>query len=148
MFKRVHGSHAFNLVGMLGVLVVLAVLVAVMLPGFTGASLQSREVALQSDLKILRNAIWLFQVDCGCSPESLADLATTTSPAFGINSTGSRKAIGPADWNGPYVASVPNDPISGNAFFYYTSPVNGHKVGELTSSSSATGRDGKAYSTW
>ena len=148
MPKHTHRSDAVKLVEVAAAIVMLVVLAAVVLPAFTGTSLRSREVALQSDLRILRNAIWLFQVDCGCYPASLADLAATSAPASGVGSTDERKYINAADWNGPYVASVPNDPISRSAFGYFTSTNSGRTVGELCSSSTGTASDGRAYDTW
>jgi general secretion pathway protein G len=140
--------RGFTLVELLVVIVVLAVLAAIVLPKFLGAGQRSKEAALKSDLKILRNAISLFLTDTSAYPAALADLASTSAPASGLDSAGAAKTIAAADWNGPYIEELPNDPISSAAFTYYTSTAGGHKVGEVRSSASGNGLDGTAYSGW
>jgi general secretion pathway protein G len=148
MVRSRRARTGFTLVELLVVIVVLAVLAAIVLPKFLGAGQRSKEAALKSDLKILRNAISLFLTDTGAYPAALADLAATSAPASGLDSAGSSKNITAADWNGPYIEELPNDPVSGAAFTYYTSTSGGHKVGEVRSSASGNGLDGTAYSTW
>lgn len=145
MMKRRSGAGGFTLVELLVVVVVLAILAAIVVPKFMGASERSREAALKSDLKILRNAVSLFYTDCKVFPASLDDLAATAAPAQGKTTAGADKAISAAEWNGPYVESVPVDPISGSAFNYSTTSPN---VGKVTSSATGTGRDGTNYSDW
>ncbi len=138
-------AQAFTLVELLVVIVVLAILAAVVVPRFMGAGDRSREAALKSDLKVLRNAVSLFYADCGSFPAQLSDLAATSAPAKGKDKAGSDKNITAGDWNGPYVESVPNDPIAGAAFTY---SVASGSVGKVTSSASGNGLDGTAYSSW
>jgi general secretion pathway protein G len=135
----------FTLVELLVVIVILAVLAAIVVPKFLGAGERSREAALKSDLKVLRNAVALFYTDCKAYPSAMADLGATAAPAQGKDSSGANKAIAAADWNGPYVESVPTDPISGNAFNYSTTSPT---VGKVWSSASGTARDGSNYSDW
>lgn len=135
----------FTLVELLVVIVVLAVLAAIVLPKFVGAGMRSRESALRGDLKLLRNAITLFHTDTSAYPASLSDLAATSAPEAGLAEDGTAKSINSGDWHGPHVESVPNDPVSGNAFNYSTTSPN---VGKVTSSASGTALDGTAYSSW
>ncbi len=137
--------RGFTLVELLVVIVVLAVLAAIVLPKFMDSSKRSKESALRSDLKLLRNAIGLFYTDTGAYPKQLADLAATSAPAKGYDSSGAEVSINAADWHGPYLQEVPNDPISGTAFNYSTTPPN---VGKVTSSASGNGIDGTPYSSW
>ncbi|MCX8052710.1 MAG: type II secretion system protein GspG [Armatimonadetes bacterium] len=148
MFSTVERSgrrRGFTLVELLVVIVVLAVLAAIVLPKFMNSSTRSKEAALRSDLKLLRNAIALFQADTGLYPSTLEDLAATTAPQTGLDRTGTDVAINASDWHGPYLQEVPNDPISGNPFNYSTTAPN---VGKVTSSATGTALDGTAYSSW
>lgn len=137
--RRRRGRLGFTLVELLVVIVVLAVLAAIVLPKFMNSSKRSKESALRSDLKLLRNAVSLFQTDTGYYPANLADLAATSAPAKGLDSTGALKDIAAADWHGPYVQEVPNDPVSNAAFTYGTAAPD---VGKVTSSA------GAPYDTW
>lgn len=138
-------SGGFTLVELLVVIVVLAVLAAIVLPKFVDSSRRSKEAALRSDLKLYRNAISLFHTDCDSYPAALSDLAVTSAPATGKDSAGNDKAIVAANWHGPYVQAVENDPVSGAAFTYSTTNPT---VGKVTSSAAGNGLDGTAYSTW
>lgn len=137
--------QGFTLVELLVVIVILAVLAAVVLPKFASSGQRSKESALKSDLTLLRNAVQMFKTDTGAYPASLADLAVTTAPAKGLASDGTQATIAAGDWHGPYITTVPNDPISVAAFTYTaTSP----GVGTVTSSATGNALDGTAYSSW
>ncbi|MCC6484873.1 MAG: type II secretion system protein GspG [Armatimonadetes bacterium] len=126
----------FTLIELLVVVVVLAVLAAVVLPKFANSSQRSKESALKADLKMIRNAVQLYKNDTGYYPKLLSDLSATTAPSQGLDSAGTAQSITAADWRGPYIESLPTDPISGSAFSYTaTSP------GVGTVKSSATGND-------
>ena len=145
LIEKAGRRRGFTLVELLVVIVVLAVLAAIVLPKFMDSSTRSRESALKSDLKLLRNAVATFQTDTGTYPATMAVLAATSAPASGLDKAGVAANITAADWHGPYVQSVPNDPVSGNAFTYETASPN---VGKVTSSASGNGLDGTAYSGW
>lgn len=138
-------TGGFTLVELLVVVVILAVLAAVVLPKFVSSSQKSKEAALKSDLVMLRNAVTLFKTDTGYFPLSLSDLAATSAPAKGLDAAAAQQTITATDWQGPYVESVPNDPVSGAAFTYtITSP----GVGQVKSSASGSGLDSRAYSSY
>jgi len=130
--------RGFTLIELLVVIVVLAVLAAIVLPKFTGASTRSKEAALRSDLKLMRNAVSMYYTDTSVYPTTLADLAATSAPAAGKTATGTDQNITAADWHGPYIEEVPTDPTSGAAFSY---SVTSGSVGKV--SSATTG-----YTTW
>jgi len=136
--RRRKDRQAFTLVELLVVIVVLAVLAAIVLPKFMDSGKRSKESALRSDLKLMRNAVTLFQADTGLYPKTLADLAATTAPAKGLDSAGAEQSLTATDWHGPYVQEVPTDPISGAALSY---SVTAGTVGKV--SSAATG-----YTAW
>lgn len=137
--------RGFTLVELLVVIVVLAVLAAIVLPKFMNSSQRSKESALKSDLKLLRNAVNLFFTDTGAYPKTLSDLTATSAPAKGMDSAGADKTITASDWHGPYLDAVPNDPVSGSAFTYGATSPN---VGKVTSSASGNALDNTAYSGW
>ncbi len=145
LIEKAGRRRGFTLVELLVVIVVLAVLAAIVLPKFMDSSTRSRESALMSDLKLLRNAVATFQTDTGTYPATMAGLAATSAPATGLDKAGVAANITATDWHGPYVQSVPNDPVSGNAFTYATASPN---VGKVTSSATGNGLDGTAYSGW
>jgi general secretion pathway protein G len=135
----------FTLVELLIVIVIIAVLAAIALPRFMDSGQRSKEASLRSDLKLVRNAIEVFHTDTSAWPATLADLAATTPPASGKDNTGASLTIYATDFHGPYLRTVPSDPVAGAAFTYsITSPT----VGAVTSSAAGNGIDGTAYSTW
>jgi general secretion pathway protein G len=139
--KRTRG---FTLVELLIVIIIIAVLAAVVVPKFANSSLRSREAALRSDLKVMRNAIDLFKSDTGSFPAQLSDLTLETAPANGKDSGGNNKAINASDFKGPYLEEIKKDPISGGSYTYsVTSPT----VGKVKAPA-GTAIDGTDYSTW
>lgn len=139
-------QRAFTLIELMVVMVVLAVLAAIVLPKFYDQSLRSKEAALRSNLKLLRNAIANFQTDTGYYPATLAGLTATSAPATGLDSSGTSKSITASDWHGPYLqGTVPKDPVSKAAFTY---TITGSTTGTVTSSARGNGLDGTAYSSW
>jgi general secretion pathway protein G len=140
----------FTLIELLMVMVVLAVIAAIVIPKFYDRHKQAKEAALKSDLKVLRNAIASFQADTGYYPLTLNDLTAANSAALstantGIDSTGASQTISSTDYHGPYVQTVPNDPVSGSALTYST---KSGTVGNVTSSATGNALDGTAYSSW
>jgi len=139
IIERMKGKRGFTLVELLVVIVVLAVLAAIVLPKFMNSGNRSKESALKSDVKLVRNAINLFQADTGNYPNGLADLSEATVGSVKVAGGAAVKA---ADWHGPYLESIPTDPVSGNALTYDSA------TGKVTSSATGNALDGTAYSTW
>ncbi|MGI6294835.1 MAG: prepilin-type N-terminal cleavage/methylation domain-containing protein [Armatimonadota bacterium] len=129
----------FTLVELLVVIVVLAVLAAIVLPKFMDSSARSKEASLKTDLKLVRNAVATFQADIGKYPNSLEDLVETDKAKVKDKDG---NVVAASDWHGPYLESLPADPISGNDFTYTAA------TGKVTSSASGNGLDGTAYNTW
>lgn len=136
---RKRSKLGFTLVELLVVIVVLAVLAAIVLPKFMNSSVRSREAALRTDLKLMRNAVSLFQADIGKYPLTLADLAQTDKTKVKASDGG---VVSAADWHGPYIEAVASDPVSGNAFSYDAA------TGKVSSSAAGNSMDGSAYSSW
>jgi general secretion pathway protein G len=138
--------HAFSLIELMIVIVIMAVLAAIIIPKFQDQSRRSREAALKSNLSQVRTAISTFQADTGFYPHVITDLAATSAPSQGYDSTATLQSITASDWHGPYVTGVvPNDPISGSAFTYTTSAPG---VGAVASSATGNDLSGTAYSTY
>ncbi|MFQ3549881.1 MAG: prepilin-type N-terminal cleavage/methylation domain-containing protein [Armatimonadota bacterium] len=143
--RRKRTKCGFTLVELLVVIVVLAVLAAIVLPKFMNSSKRSKEAALKSDLKVVRNAIGMFHADTGAYPKTLNALMATEAPAKGLDSDGNEVDILPGDWHGPYLQDLPIDPISGTAFIYV---ITHPDVGKVKSSATGNSLDGSPYSTW
>lgn len=139
--KIMHRNGGFTLVELLVVIVVLAVLAAIVLPKFMDSGQRSKESALKSDLKLVRNAVTIYKTDTGLNPLTVDDLAATTAPAKGNDGT-SDVALTASNWHGPYLQAVPTDPVSGTAFGYTKT------TGAVASSAAGKGLDGTNYSTW
>lgn len=137
---------AFSLIELMIVIVIMAVLAAIAIPKYIDHSRRGTESGLRHDLSQVRTAIATFQADCGgFYPKTLADLAATTAPSQGYDSSGTLQNITPADWHGPYVGSVPPDPTTGTAFIYTVTAPN---VGAVTSSNTGNDLTGVAFSTY
>ncbi len=134
-------KKGFTLVELLIVIIIIAVLAAIAIPKFANSSTRSKESALRSNLKILRDSVELFKADTSCYPSSLADLAATTAPTSGLKTDGTAGActITSTDWRGPYVQVVPTDPTDSTAAWTYVT--TGASVGKVNSSSTG-------YTTW
>jgi general secretion pathway protein G len=137
--------QGFTLVELLIVIIVIAVLAAIAIPKFVNSSARSKESSLLGDLKLVRNAVTVFQNDTGYYPATLADIAAPAAPASGKDATGATQTILAANWKGPYIASLPTDPVSSNALTYsVTSPT----VGQVNSSASGNDSNGNPFSSY
>jgi len=142
---------AFTLIELLVVIVIIAVLAVIVMPKFANRSQSSKEAALKSTLRLLREANEQMKTDTGVYCAQLSDLASSTAPAQGYVDTGlgngwSKAAIDSTTWHGPYVSSVPNDPISGKAFNWNSLWTGAGNA--IYSSATGNGLDGTAYNTW
>jgi general secretion pathway protein G len=136
----------FTLIEVLIVIVVIAILAAIVVPRLLGAGREAREASLRAHLQEVRNAVGLFQAQCGDYPAALADIMATTAPATGANGV----AINVADFRGPYLTTadgaLPKNPITGanvvGTDWVYTATTGAVKA------KSGTAVDGTNYSNW
>ncbi|MHB8635907.1 MAG: prepilin-type N-terminal cleavage/methylation domain-containing protein [Fimbriimonadaceae bacterium] len=135
----------FTLVELLIVIIIIAVLAAIAIPKFVNSSERSKEASLHADLKLVRDAIELFHNDTGGYPAVLTDLSATAAPSSGKDSTGAAYAIVATNWKGPYLATVPNDPVSETGLTY---SVSSPTVGQVNSSATGNDSAGIAFSTY
>ncbi len=122
--------NAFTLVELLIVIIIIAVLAAIAIPKFSNSTTRSKESALRSNLKLVRNAIELYRADTGVFPATLGDLAATAAPANGLDSGATSTAINSSDWRGPYLQALPKDFNGSTDFTYGTTVAAG--VGKVT----------------
>jgi len=137
--------RGFTLVELLIVIIIIAVLAAIAIPKFSNSSIRSKESALRSNLKLVRNAVDLFRNDTGVYPGTLGDLAAVAAPANGLNASGANTAINATDWRGPYIEKIPVDSVTGGALNYDTTSPN---VGRVRAAATGNGSDGTDYQTW
>ena len=137
--------RAFSLLELMVVIVVIAVLAAVVVPRFVDHARRGREAGLRHNLAQLRTAAATFQADTGYYPKALVDLASTSPPAQAYDSTGTLRSVPPGDWHGPYIGSLPVDPISGTPFTY---TVSAPGVGTVTSSAAGNDLTGVPFSAY
>ena len=140
------GRKGFTLIEVLIVIVVIAILAAIVVPRLLGAGREAREASLRAHLQEIRNAVGLFQAQCGDYPNALTDIMATTSPVSGANGV----TINTADWKGPYLTTpdgaLPKNPISGanaeGTDWVYTKTTGAIKA------KAGSAVDGTDYSTW
>jgi general secretion pathway protein G len=122
------------LIEVLIVIVVIAILAAIVIPRLLGAGRSAREASLLAHLQEMRNAIALFQAQCGMYPAALSDLMATTAPSY----------VHAPDYQGPYLTTpdgnLPNDPLTGAADWNYSS-----SSGAIHSSATGNNLAGTAY---
>ncbi len=106
------------------------------MPKFVDSSRRARQAAVHADLRLIREAVGRFKNDTGAWPAQLSQLVKDAAPAAGVDSSGNSVAINAGDWHGPYLRSLPKDPIAGTDYNYANS---GPKVGNVTSSANAEG---------
>lgn len=144
-------ASAFTLMELLIVIIVIAVLAAIALPKFVDSGLRSKEASLKANLRVLRQAYERCVQDTGLAPRSIEALTRSSSPAFGYDvSSGfddaTSKPMSATDWHGPYLYSVPQDPITNDDFDY--SQPRGGMIHPIHSTGSQRSTEGTRYYTW
>lgn len=152
MFAKIAAKRrGFTLIELLVVIVIIAVLALIAIPRFVDAGTRSREASLRSDLSLIRSAVATYYTDTGAYPASLADLVAAPAPASGLSPTATTVTITSTDWHGPYLQSVPTDPmLSATTQFSYTAtaPTTANPIGNVKSTSAVVGLNGAAYNTY
>lgn len=116
---------------------VLAILLGLTMPALRGISANSQESELKRRLLLVRQASGRASADIGCFIGQLSDLTLSASPGTCFNENGDPVSIPVGSWRGPYLASLPIDPVSRAPFTYQT----GSGMGRVASS--ASGNDSK-----
>jgi general secretion pathway protein G len=120
--------RGFTLIELLVVMAILATLLTLAAPRYFDSVERSKEVALRTDLRLLREAIDKHRADTGRLPENLEQLAQAR-----------------------YLRAVPVDPVTDRADTWVVMPApDGTTAGVYDVRSGAPGvaRDGTAYASW
>ena len=121
-------GRGFTLIELLVVLAIVATLASIAAPRYFNSLEKSREVALRSNLKVMREALDQFHQDTGRWPGSLEDLVKQR-----------------------YLREIPMDPITQDArSWVLVRPTDGAEGGVRDVRSGAPGgpKEGPAYETW
>jgi general secretion pathway protein G len=123
-----HRAHGFTLIEMLVVMTILAALLSIAAPRYFESLDRAKEVALRTDLRLLREAIDKHRADTGRLPENLLQLV-----------------------NARYLRAVPADPITERAdtWVLVAAPDAATPgVYDVRSGAPGTARDGSTYASW
>lgn len=109
--------RAFTLVELLIAIVIVAVLATISIPKFAERSIKNKEAALRANLRIIREAGDRCEADTGLTVD-VTRLLQATPPANGwrrgkMGTNWPSRPINPSHWRGPYLNSVPINPILG-----------------------------------
>ncbi len=137
--EKSRGKPAFTMAELLAAVVGLAILSSILLPKLMSSNTRAKEIELKSDLITLRTAIQAFRADTGHYPFRLQDLAETDVTRVRV---ASGRKVDKETWQGPYLESIPHDPVSGGWFRYVP------KTGKVSSATSGPALDGTQYSSW
>ncbi len=111
--RRRSAPAAFTLIELLLVLVILAILAAVIVPKFTGRTLQAQQSAAKADIASLKVALAAYETDNGQFPTSQQGLQALVENPGGL-----------PNWKSPYIDKLPSDPWK-NPYVYRCPGTNG-----------------------
>lgn len=117
-----HRTKAFTLVEILIVVVLLGVLAAIVIPSFARGSIRAREVALVTDVKLLRRFVLVYTSHHLEVPPGYPNGDTTAPPSGAVfrdqamlssNAQGETAPRGTAGFRyGPYLSRIPANPFN------------------------------------
>lgn len=125
-------TRGFTLIEMMIVISLIVILISIAVPVYNNAILRAKEATLRQDLFTLRDVISQYTLDKKKAPQALEDLVQAN-----------------------YIRQIPKDPFTGQANWTADQEDSQMAVDQtepgivdVHSSSSLTGTDGTAYSTW
>lgn len=137
--------RGFTLLEIMLTLVILSTVLAVAAISGRNAPRQESEDRLKNNLRMTRDALEAMYQDVGRYPLLLSDLTRETAPAQGYDwEEWDVKTIDAATWAGPYLATVPTDPVA-NAPLVYTFEQGQGKVSAAASGSDSKGVPFSSY---
>lgn len=136
-----------TLIEVLIVVLIIGVLAAIIIVLTSNGARRSRESSLRGQLHELRKAVEHFQADCGSVPPALSDLVVSSGAAISADADGAGVTVDRSGYKGPYVITgdggLPEDPTTQAVDWNYD-----NSTGDIRSSSTATGLNGRPYNTW
>lgn len=138
-FTLVEISIVVGVIGMLTAMATLAV---------TRSVRAAREEALRSNLVAIRGALAACFQDTGLYPTELVELTLDTPMTEGWRADGNDASATASRWKGPYLRSVPLDPILNDDFEYYYNGLDGSGPALVRSAAPGNDRNGVAYATY
>ena len=130
--KNPTAHRGFTLLELIVVMSIIAILLAIAVPTYSRSLVAARERALQSDLSLLREAIWKYTLDKQKAPQGLDDLRSAH-----------------------YIERIPDDPmtkepnwevVQDDSLISFEQQDTG--IIDVHSASNAIATDGTAYSSW
>src|ERR1700734_1663666 len=129
---RMRRTSGFTLLEMMIVISIMIILMSIALPIYNQSVVRSREAVLRNDLFELRSLISQYTLDKQKAPQSLDDLVTAG-----------------------YIKFIPKDPMTNEANWGVVQEdvllavdQQDPGISDVKSASSASSRDGTAYSAW
>jgi general secretion pathway protein G len=129
---KLRPTRGFTLIEMMIVISLIVILISIAVPVYNNAILRAKEATLRQDLFTLRDVISQYTLDKKKAPQALEDLVQAN-----------------------YIRQIPKDPFTGQANWTADQEDSQMAVDQtepgivdVHSSSSLTGTDGTAYSTW
>jgi len=130
---RKKNDQGFTLIELMIVISMMMILIAIAIPAYRQSIVRAKEGVLKQNLFTLRTLISQYTLDKQKAPESLEDLVS-----------------------GGYIKQIPNDPMTAQADWtveqeddtLLSPDEQSGGIDDVHSSSTQTGSDGTAYSTW
>ena len=135
--------RGFTLIEMMIVVLIVTVLVSIIAMGTRRANQRAKEGTLLAGLKELRDAVQLFQNDVGGYPADLPEVTALDSSGVSGGADGAGNTRVPMFYNGPYLRVLPKDPMTNSTSWAYD-----NTTGEVHTTNSQTGADGRPYTEW
>lgn len=140
-------TRGYSLAELMIGLAMMAVFIGIAVPSYRDQAARTRDKALKQNLYVVRRALQQAYADTGGHPVSLNDLARGVAPlTINYKTVGVQSITDPLMWRGPYLPSVPNDPVSNAPLNYSFSSVTG--LASVSSSAAGADRGGTPYSSY
>ncbi|MCH7343560.1 type II secretion system GspH family protein [Pelomonas sp. CA6] len=127
---RPRAPRGFTLIELLVVMAIVALLASIAAPRYIASLQKSRETALQTSLRVMRDAVDQFAADQGRYPDSLEEMVSAR-----------------------YLREIPEDPVLGSreGWVLLPPPADAQlkgQVWDLRSGAAGRASDGRLYADW